>query len=110
MKPETQSRIDGLLATDPNTVSPEVAKAALAEFNKRREDEQREQMVRRLNSVTNYTTEAVEQLRAARKLERKAKALVDTMGEAEDAFKASGDWAAYQKVRTDAVGKFNSSE
>ena len=110
MKPETQSRIDGLLATDPNTVSPEIAKSALAEFNKRREDEQREQMVRRLNTVTTNTTEAVEQLRDARKLERKAKALVDTMGDAEDTFKANGDWAAYQKVRTDAWNKFHSSE
>lgn len=110
MNPETQKRIDGLLATDPNTVSPEVASAALAEFKKRRDEDALRTMVSRLNTVATYTNEAVEQLRDVRKQERKAKALVDTLGEAEDIYKTNGDWSAYQKTRTEAWNKFHACE
>lgn len=108
--PEIQARIDTQLAADPNTVSPEVAKAALAEFQKRREDEQRETMVRRLNTVTNATTEAVEVLREARKAEKNAKTLLDSVAAAETAFKANGDWSAYTKAKDEAWNKYHRSQ
>lgn len=105
--PEIQARIDGQLVADPNSVSTDVAKAALAEFQKRREDEQRETMVRRLNTVTNATTEAVEVLREARKAEKNAKTLLDSVAAAETAFKANGDWSAYTKAKDEAWNKYH---
>ena len=107
--PEIQSRIDSQLAADPNAVPPEVAKAALAEFQKRREDEQRETMVRRLTTVTNATTEAVEVLRDARKVEKQAKTLVSDLAAAETAFKDNGDWSAYTKAKDEAWHKYHRS-
>ena len=108
--PEIQARIDSQLAADPNAVSPEVAAAALAEFKKKQEDGQRATMVSRLSSVASYTNEAVENLREARKAEKKAKAYLDALTAAETAFKANGNWEAYLKARADADNRLHSNE
>lgn len=108
--PEIQSRIDGLLASDPNTVSPEIAAAALADYKKRQDDDQRQTMVRRLGLVSNHTNSAVESLREARKAEKKAKAYLDSLALAETAFKTNGNWDAYSKAQADAENKLHSCE
>lgn len=108
--PEIQNRIDGLLVADPNAVSPEVAAAALAEFNKNRAAEQQTTMVRRLNTVTNNTNLAVESLRDARRAEKKAKAFLDALADAETAYKTSGNWDAYQMATRAAETKLHSCE
>lgn len=107
MKPETQARITTLLDSDPNSVSPSVCAAALAEYQKKQENEQKDVMVRRLGTIAAYTNEAVAALREARKAEKKAKNLVDAFAEAEDAFKANGDWSAYLKAKDDAYSKYH---
>ncbi len=108
--PEIQARIDGLLTSDPNTVSPEVAAAALADYKKRQEDDQRQTMVRRLGLVSSHTNDAVESLREARKAEKKAKAYLDSLAVAETAFKTNGNWDAYSKAKSDAENKLHSCE
>ncbi len=101
------ARINAQLSSDSNTVSPEVAAAALAEYTKMREDLQRAEMVRRLHNTTTNTTEAVEILRDARKNEKSAKTLLDAIAAAEAQYQKEGNWDAYSKSKTEAWNKFH---
>lgn len=97
-KSETQTRVDSLLASDPDVVPPSVAADAVAEFNKRRDDERRTTMVNRLNAVASRTNNAVDNLRAVRKQERAAKAFLDAVTAAEESFRVTGNWAEYNRA------------
>lgn len=98
-KSETQTRVESLLASDPDVVPPSVAADAVAEFNKRRDDERRATMVNQLGAVANRTNRAVENLRAVRKQERAAKAFLDALTAAEEKFRVDGNWSEYIKAQ-----------
>lgn len=106
----TQNRINALLVADPDTVSPEIAAAALAEFTKQQDEAAKALMVRRLSSTVSATNEVVGVLRDARKAEKNAKTLLDTVAAAEEAFKANGDWKAYNTAKDAAWTKFHRGE
>lgn len=102
-----QERITAQLESNSSVVPPEVAAAALAEYNKLLENEQRTTMIRRLGSVKQHTSDAVNILRDVRKKEKLAKALVDTLASAEEKYQQDGNWDAYSKARTEAQYKFD---
>lgn len=99
MKPETQSRIENLLAeSDTDTIPQDVLAAANTEFKAKREAQQKELIVRYLDIADRGTANAVDILRNARKKERKAKVLLSSLAEAEDNLKATGNWEEYSKA------------
>jgi len=105
-----QTRIAAQLESNPDSVSPEVAAAALAEYQKQQETAQRETMIRRLSQASSCTGEAVSLLRDARKDERRAKTFVDALAAAEEAFQKDGNWKAYVKAKETATLAYRSDE
>lgn len=110
MKPDTQARIDNLLAesdTDTDTIPQDVLAAANTEFKAQKDAEQKERIVRHLKIAATATENAVELLRTARKQERRAKAFLFAIAGAEDNYKVNGNWKEYSKANDAALEAYH---
>ena len=105
-----QDRINSQLLTETDVVSQELLAAAIAQLEKQKEEEQKALLMRRLDRAESATNQAVETLREARRQERKAKTMLDSISAAEEQFQKDGNWEAWNKSRDEAILKFNSNK
>jgi hypothetical protein len=96
-------RIKLQLDSDSEKVSPEVASAALAEYQRKQAEFQKNLMIERLEETAGYTTNAVFALREVRRQEKAAKSFLDAIAKAEENFQKDGDWPTYVKARAEVI-------
>lgn len=102
-------RVASQLAEESDTIPKAVIAAAILNVQKEKAERQRLELEDHLNRAARNTTNAVEQLREARKTERKNKTLVDAYAAAEIQLQTNGNFTEYLNAVTTALGAFRKS-
>lgn len=89
--------IEKLLASK-NAISNKAIQNALAKLEEEKVKKQEETLLKNLEVVQRNTTQAVEALRRARKVEKEKKAVLQTIADAEAKFYEDADFAAYNSA------------
>lgn len=89
-----------------STADPSVLQAALALNEARKQATAIELAVNQVAKVDAIVTDGIGLLRSARKAEAKAKAYLRAVGAAADAFKVTGDFAAFSAAQLEARTAF----
>lgn len=93
-----EAQINRLVAQNPNQIAAPALRAAVVELQARQQKEQTERAIEQLAHAENILDAAVNDLRAFRKAEAKAKAYLVAVNAAKEAFHANGDYAAFEKA------------
>ena len=91
-------QIEKLLANDSDNTPAPVVKAALEEVQKRQKEAAVKETIVRLEQASSNTLDAVTRLRNIRKQEKKSKAYLTAVSDAENVYISNGDWAAYNEA------------
>lgn len=92
------SKIEYLLAVDPNNVSAPALKLALEQHRKEQEEKNAKIALGYLRTVETHVEQAVEHLRSIRKMEREAKERLTKVVAARDEFHKTGNWENFLKA------------
>lgn len=97
--------IEALLAKK-ESISNAALQSALTKLEERKQKEQEDKLILYLSTVQRNTDAAVNRLRAIRAEEKKAKAYLTALVEAQNAFYTDGNVEAYDKACNEAFAKF----
>jgi hypothetical protein len=99
--------IESLLAKK-NQITNAALAAALSKLEEKKREQQEAQLIEHLTVVQSNTDKAVELLRSVRNKEKKAKAYLTTVAEAQNQFYTDGDIAVYAQAIQKANHELNS--
>jgi hypothetical protein len=108
MGQKTKSAIDiEKLLAKKNQITNAALNSALKKLEEKKKEEQEETLIANLEYVDHVTNEAVELLRGKRAEEKKAKAYLTSVCEAQDKFYSDGDYKSYLSSVSAAVTEYS---
>lgn len=107
MKKTGNEALESLINTNPNMVSPAALKAALLQVQEREAKKATDEAVLRLERISQKVQNALENVREARKQEKRAMTYLKALSDARDVYHQTGDYDAFHKAEVEAEKAYN---